>query len=417
MKGREDMPMRAIEERVRDAFGAAAETVTARDLPGVPAPAGRSRAARGPRAWAPRARSRALVPVAAAAGVAVIAVTTALVVPALLAGPPGGPAAALAGAPRFFAGVTPNPRGQVSTELNVYRSATGRVVASVPLPGRDHAFAAVARLGGDQAYVAAAVTSFRACTTRLYRFTIDARGRPAPLTPLSVPRVTGTVAELAGSADGNVLAYTAAGRCAPRGRALAGVIHLATGQVTTWTHPATAGSLSLTADGSVLGFTAGPSDVWVLPTSAPAGPLTRHARKVLHLRTGVFRAVLTSTGSGVYAETGTAPREAAAVLGLYSTTTGRRIRLVGRISTTPPRSASRPQPPSTRQPAPPTAAPITPGFAELSVTMDAAGRHLLIYGYPGFRGVTAMNLTSGHQASITTAQPPVTDSAFTTAAW
>jgi hypothetical protein len=214
-----------------------------------------------------------------------------------------------------------------------------------------------------------------------------------------------------------VLAYTAAGRCAPRGRALAGVIHLATGQVTTWTYPATAGSLSLTADGSVLGFLAGPSDVWVLPTRSPAGPLTRHARKVLHLRTGVFRAVLTNTGSRVYVETGTAPREGAVVLGLYSTTTGKRIRLVGRISTTPPRSASRPQPPSTRQPALPPAAPISPAFSELSVTMDAVGRHLLIYGYPGFRGVTEMNLASGHQASIPTAQPPVTDSAFTTAAW
>ena len=44
------------------------------------------------------------------------------------------------------------------------------------------------------------------------------------------------------------------------------------------------GDLSLTADGSVLTFTAGSpysnsyglTNVWVLPTSAPGGPLTRH---------------------------------------------------------------------------------------------------------------------------------------------
>src|SRR5262249_56905807 len=89
MKGLEEMPMRAMEERVRDAFGAAAETVTVQDLPGPPTPADRSRAAWGLRAWAPRARLHALVPVAAAACVAVIVVTATVVVPRLLAGPAG----------------------------------------------------------------------------------------------------------------------------------------------------------------------------------------------------------------------------------------------------------------------------------------------------------------------------------------
>ena len=46
MKGLDDMTVRATEERVRDAFGAAAETVTARDLPGPPTAAGHTRAAR-----------------------------------------------------------------------------------------------------------------------------------------------------------------------------------------------------------------------------------------------------------------------------------------------------------------------------------------------------------------------------------
>ena len=100
--------------------------------------------------------------------------------------------------------------------------------------------------------------------------------------------------ELVGSADGNVLAYKVGGRCAPH--LLTGVIHLATRQVTTWSYgkgglqPPLDGDLSLTANGSALGFTAGYlsgpyglMNVWILPTNSPGGPLTRHAHKVLHL--------------------------------------------------------------------------------------------------------------------------------------
>lgn len=415
MKGLDDMPLRAMEERVRDAFDATAETVTVRDLPGPPTAAGHTRAARGLRAWAPRARMHALVPLAAAAGVAVIIVTAIVVVPRLLAGPPGGlPGGALAGAPRFFAGVAENPPGHPpSTVVNIYRSATGRVVASVRLPRHLRMFAAVGRLGSDRTYAAAAVTR-NGCTTRLYRFTIDARGRPSGLTPLSVPQVTGAVGELVGSADGNVLAYTASGPCAPRAHTPVGVIHLATRQATTWTFQsarprwfnghkywqpyATVGSVSLTTDGSLLGFLAGPDrrdgpqDAWVLPTSSPPGPLTQNARKVLHLGTGVFRVLLNNSGSRAYVETQSAPRGGAVVLGLYSTSTGKRIRLLGRLG------------------------PGGRNLAELPITVDAAGQHLLAYGYLGSARVTVINLTTGRRAS-TRAAHLVVEGALTTVAW
>lgn len=405
MKGLEEMPMRAMEERVRDAFGAAAETVTAQDLPGPPAPAGRSRAAWGPRAWAPRARLHALVPVAAAACVAVIVVTATVVVPRLLAGPAGGQAGALAGAPKFFAGVAnPSEHFPPSTVLNIYRSATGRVAATVRPTSPEHEFAAVGRLGDDRTYVAAAVTSFGACTTQLYRFSIDARGRPSPLTPLSVPQVNGIVEELAGSADGNVLAYTAFGssRCVLHGRDQAGVIRLATGHLTTWSYGGQGGttfsSVSLTADGSMLGLASGPgdpssaSDAWVLPTSASAGPLIRHARKVLHLRTGVYRVVLNNTGSQAYVETGPASgRRGAVVLGLYDTTTGKRVRPLGRLGLG------------------------GPYLAKLWISLDEAGQHLLVYGYPASHRVTEINLTSGRRASTTAAHLFTED--LTAAAW
>jgi hypothetical protein len=257
-------------------------------------------------------------------------------------------------------------------------------------------FAAVGRLGSDRTYAAAAVTR-NGCTTRLYRFTIDARGRPSGLTPLSVPQVTGAVGELVGSADGNVLAYTASGPCAPRAHTPVGVIHLATRQVTTWTFQsarprwfnghkywqpsATVGSVSLTTDGSLLGFLAGPDrrdgpqDVWVLPTSSPPGPLTQNARKVLHLGTGVFRVLLSNSGSRAYVETQSAPRGGAVVLGLYSTSTGKRIRLLGRLG------------------------PGGRNLAELPITVDAAGQHLLAYGYLGSARVTVINLPTGRRAS------------------
>jgi hypothetical protein len=401
----DEAPMQAMEERVRDAFGAAAKTVTAEDLPGPPAPGGRSWAAWGLRVRAPRARLPALVPVAAAACVAVIVVTMTVVVPRLLAGPGGGPAGALAGAPKFFAGVAnPSEHFPPSTVLNIYRSATGRVAASVRPPGPEHEFAAVGRLGKDRAYVAAAVTSFGACTTQLYRFSIDARGRPSRLTPLSVPQVTGIVEELAGSADGTVLAYTALGssRCALHGHDQAGVIHLATGQVTTWSYggpgATTFSSVSLTADGSVLGLASGPGDpseasaAWVLPTSAPPGPLTRHARKILHLRTGVYRIVLNDTGSQAYVETGPASgRRGVVVLGLYDTTTGKQARLLGRLGLG------------------------GPYLAKLWISLDAAGQHLLAYGYPASHRMTEMNLSTGRQASTTAAH--LFTEGLTAAAW
>jgi hypothetical protein len=406
MKGLDDMPVRAMEERVRDAFGAAAETVTARDLPGPPTPAGHTRAAWGLRAWAPRARTHALIPAVAAAGVAVIIVVATVVVPRLLAGPPGGlPGGALAGAPRFFAGVAEKPRGQGTrtTVVNIYRSATGRVVASIRPPKPYHDFVAVSRLGGDRTYVAAIITAFgpTACTSHLFQFSIDGQGHPSGLTPLSVPQVTGQVAELVSSADGKALAFTVSG--CPRAQAV-GVINLAARQTSTWTvphhgiRPVSFGSLSLTEDGSRLGFVVGspagpigPANAYVLPTDSPSGPLMRHARKVLHVPTGVFRVVLSNNGSRAYVETQSAPRGGAVVLSEYSTTTGRRVRLLAQL-----RPAGR-------------------YLAELSVTVDAAGKHLLAYS--DVRRVTAVNLTTGHHASITAAQIPYLDAAYNTAAW
>jgi len=337
---------------------------------------------------------------AAAAALIVAAIPVTIGILGHTAGPAAGHG--LAGPPKFFAGVAGEPRGQIppATVVNIYRSATGRVVGSIrpPKPYRD--FSAVSRLGGDRTYVAAAITAFspNTCTVHLFQFSIDSEGHPSGLTPLSVPQITtGQVAELVSSADGKTLAFTASG-CAP-GLEI-GLINLATRQTTTWIVPHRylgAGSLSLTADGSRLGFMVAPipgyptTNAYVLPTDSPPGPLLRHARKVLHVPTGMLRVVLSNNGAQAYVET-VYSRGGPLVLGQYSTTTGQRVRLVGQLG----RPAGR-------------------SYAVFSVTVDAAGKHLLAY-KDAYR-VKMVNLITGHQASIQVAQIPFLDPADNTVAW
>ena len=344
----------------------------------------------------------------AAGGAAALAIIAAAIPATIgIVGHTPGPAAGhrqagLAGAPKFFAGVTPvGQQAHPATVVNIYRSATGRVAGSIRPPKPYHDFVAVSRLGGDRTYVAAAITRFSAaaCTSHLFQFSIDGRGHPSGLTPLSVPEVTtGGMEELVSSADGKELAFTASG-CAP-GLEI-GLINLATQKTTTWiiphhNHiPVSYGSLSLTADGTRLGFLDGPAsgdgptNAYVLPTDSPPGPVMRHARKVLSVPTRMFRMVLSNNGSQAYLET--LSHGGAVLLSEYSTTTGQRVRLVGQLS-----HRGR-------------------GFTVYSVTMDAAGKHLLAYG--SARQLKAVNLTTGHQASITVTQVPSVDTAYNTVAW
>ena len=342
---------------------------------------------------------------AAAAAIIAVAVPAAIGIPGHTSGPAAGHrAAGPAGGPTFFAGVTdtarqPPPR----TVVNIYRSATGRVIGSIRPPKPYHDFTAVSRLGGDRTFVAAAITAFSstACTSHLFRFSIDGQGHPSGLTPLSVPQVTGQVAELVSSAGGKTVAFTVSG-CTPTQEA--GVINLATRQTTTWKgpnhgiQPWVVGSLSLTEDGSRLGFVAGDpagpiglTNAYVLPTDTPSGPLMRHAMKVLHVPTGVFDVVLSNNGAQAYVETQSAAHPGTVVLSQYSTTTGQRVRVIGQLS------------------------PVGRFLGVFHLTVDAAGKHLLAY--TDAHRLKAVNLITGHQASITAAQIPYLDGAYDTAAW
>ncbi|MEP7022603.1 MAG: hypothetical protein ABJB47_02070 [Actinomycetota bacterium] len=404
----------AAEERLRDAFGAAASTISAEDLPPRPAPAGSfgpgraGRAARGLRAWAPRARVRALAPVAAAVSMTAIGVTAVVVVPGLMNGSPSGALAAgpLGGAPRFFAGVTAEVHSKgplidgvlrkatMVTKVKVYSSANGRPVAVVTAP-TPLGSASVARLGDDHTFVIAAYDK-KACATHFLKFSISEAGKASAITPLSVPQISGDVEQIAASADGKVLGFALSG-CAPQGLQMA-VIHLDTGKVTRWSNPGVGGSPSLNADGSVYGFVSSRTERsqkvtgWTIPTDAPAGPLYQHARKVLDLPNNVDTMILSPSGAQLYVETQDGSSQGPMVLDLYRTSTGTLIKQVIELI------------------------PAGQPLAIAGLSMDAASQHLLAYDLGDGSQVKAFDLRTGRHLSLTVPRLEI-DGTISTLAW
>lgn len=345
MSGRRRERVAATELRLRDAFAAAAETVDPGSIPGPPWPAaflgldparrpsaragwpGSGRRARwsrlppgGPRA--PWLRDQVLAPLAAAMAVTVIAVTMTAIVPKFLPGhqppSPGGSTAvrsydrALGGAgPRYFVGIRRPRQGVLATaSLEVYSAISGHTVARLKPPGQGRSFQAVATFGSDRTFVAAASTrpGAKACTTWFYRFSLGSGGRPVNLAQLSawtVPGVVTGVSALAASADGKMVAYSTRACATPLPVLRLGVINVSSGRGTAWTTRSTPRSLSLSPNGALLSFLASPGTspardphadaAWVVPTSAPPGPLSRHYRKAVRLPGAVSAAALSAT--------------------------------------------------------------------------------------------------------------------------
>lgn len=359
--------MSTLEDRLRDAFRADADTVRPEMIPGLReqvadgygvAGHGRSR------------RKRLAIPLAAAAAVAVIAVTASVVVPGILSGQPnrvpapsgsiaqGYPGDRVPGGPRprFFVAIMPSSRssGLVNAAaLEVFSSETGRLVGRLAPPPPGRYFQAVAALGNDRTFVAEAAAAHGVCRTWLYRFRLTPGGQPTGLAPLAVPEVAGRAnpsALLAASADGKVIAYdttacTETAASIVRDYGQVGVIHLGSGKVTAWTYrsPATPLDLSLSADGSQLAMVSNPSNgtwesssqfnsAWVLRTDAAPGQLARRYRKVVPEPPGlgeVGAEALSPTGAVMYASTTSSVlgRSFRMTLGAYQTATGRLIRV------------------------------------------------------------------------------------------
>jgi hypothetical protein len=377
----------SLEDRLRGAYQAAADTVAPDTVRGLPAlgdepgaaPGGRRspaswqiwafrRAAR--RAGRTRLSGRGLaIPLAAAAAVLAIVVSASIVAPRILAGPPsggqgpvGGLAQGYAGhrlpaasAPKFFVAVQATSSDvQYATTLAVFSSVTGRVVGRLELPVQNRYFQAVAALGSDRTFVVAASPgqrpgTWRTCGTWLYRFHLTPQGRPTGLTLLR-PELPGFVQPngLTASADGSAVAYdimtcTQTKTSIFRDLGQVGLLDVNSGRTRSWTYkfPATPYSLSLSADGSLLGMVSNPSDgtgessqainaAWVLPATAAPGQLGQRYRKVLGPPASPISAAISPTGAVTIAAVPRYfPKEAAhwhVTLAAYQTSTGRLIR-------------------------------------------------------------------------------------------
>lgn len=403
--------MNTTEDRLRDAFRADAATVQAgkiRGLRDLPAQPGR------PPARVRSGRKRLAAPLAAAAAVAVIAITATAVVPRILTGQPGSSptasgsiAAGYPGsrlpagpAPRFFVGIRPTllPAKDPVTSLGVYSSVTGRIVATLAPPQRGRYFQAVAALGDNRTFVAAATVndmpgSTRGCNTQLYRFQLTAQGQPTGLTPLAVRSVPGYLdfdTSLAASASGNVIAY-ATHSCTRAYDGSIGVIRLRTGKLRTWlfTYPSVPMNLSLSADGSLLSFASGPSSgprvgagaaAWVLRTRSAPGPLSLRYRQVIHSEhpaaqhfLDVQSAALSPTGAVMFAATAPPRGTAIETIGAYRTTTGGLIRVIHAFSHFQ--------------------------MGDCAISPDPSGRYLLVYALT-LRNLAWIDLATGKVTTV-----------------
>lgn len=348
--------MNSLEDSLRDAYRAAADTIRPETIrPPTFAAEPASRARRGPiaRGWA-GARGylragrlaggarRLGVPLAAAAAVAAIVVSATVVVPRVWSGQASGSASSgSAGVsaqafpgnrmpggqpPRYFTAIMSVSKSSQpdATSLDVFNPATGRVVGHLARPRPDLYFEAVAALGNDHTFVAAATRGVMprgtaGCNTWLYRFRVTPQGKPTGLQPLSLREVPGylELGTLAASANGSVVAYNTTPCAFPDSRAYAGqvgVIHMRSGQLTTWKYrfPASPTSLSLSADGRLLSMVGNPSNgssestitlnsEWVLRTSAAAGPLEQHYRRVFGAPHWPIASTLSPAGTVVIA--------------------------------------------------------------------------------------------------------------------
>jgi hypothetical protein len=283
-----------LEERLRDAYRAAADTVRPEAVqPGaILSPPGRARKrpGRGP------SRRRLLIPLAAAAAVIAVAAAVAVLLPRAAPGlGHGDSAGGLATpvpltTPGFFVAMN----WTTSPSMYVVSATTGDrgVQISLPFPAADLTSVAT---GDGQTFVVAA-TAPESCSTTLYRFSLAANGTPGAMTAFTtVDGQIGDPWEMAVSANSQFVAYQtlACDHRSVEQQAKAfkdhqpqtgslSVLDTVTGRTKQWTYQTNVngfvsgtGNVSISANGSVVGFANE-----VIDTSAPAGSLAAHARVV-----------------------------------------------------------------------------------------------------------------------------------------
>ncbi len=311
--------MNPIEERLKDAYLGATQTVRPEAIRGldeqVATITGRHRRPPPRLYWA--------APLAAAAAVAVIGVVLSVGTGAKVAPPPqhhqpAHPPVEPAGSPaERFLGVLSNS----SNRIFIINATSGDTVASMRPSDRRDTFGTPAT-GDGVRYVVATWQPGHCGSTRLEQFTLSSSGQPGKLTELTSLRRSVShlwILDLAVSGDGKTIAFWAS-TCVSRLVAVnthLGVIKLPTGRITNWTLPdkSIEYPMSLTRNGHVLEYNSGEfgpspsaSAVYLLPTNAAPGPAD-----------GVSRTLITAAqvGSNVVIAGATIDQNGAGVL-LYT---------------------------------------------------------------------------------------------------
>jgi hypothetical protein len=374
--------MNLIEERIRAAAQAAAETVAPDSVPPLELPAGRPRrfgrgrrAARSPGSawstWGPR-----VAPLAAAAAVIALVITLVNVGPApapegpeLSTGSAAGPApltpqgyVASGQVPRFYVQVTVHGApGKNPAEAVVHATATGAVLAVVP-PLAGHTVIRVTTAANGRTFVLEEepwTAAGRAGTARsaLAILNVTAAGRIQGMAALPYTAAgDASLLALALSADGTRLAFASQPATSRNEPTLTNVtvLKLAGGTSRTWSATGDLlGGLSWTADGKELAFNwqSGQSvSARLLDLTSPGGSLLGHSRvsTTLQQETGPGGTFVSCAGGSLITPDGTAVVCAAQQLHAgpgvlhpasgsgfaeFSAATGKLIRVLGQAKT------------------------------------------------------------------------------------
>jgi hypothetical protein len=303
----------SIEDRLRDAYQSAAETVTPGTIRRLDEQAV---TISDPDSQLVRpATRRVLIPLSAAASVALIGLLTAVVVPQFL------------GAARSHGGHKPSPRpvaaspagrflvavsGRKQQTLTVHNALTGASVATIAAPSHGLYFSDVAT--GDGEHYVAVLWRPHVCRSWLYQFQLSPSGQPGALTPYALATSNELLNPIAVSKDNSTFAY-AGEQCSASSatpQADLAVVTVASQATRSWSIPkqADVSSLSLSAGGRMLAYDVGQtklyrSAAYVLPASAGPGTAFQRSRVVatgarFGHRAAVSSDVITPDGRWLY---------------------------------------------------------------------------------------------------------------------
>jgi hypothetical protein len=370
--------MNTLEDKVRAALRETAGEITPRSVPPL-----RLHDARRPGPLGGVARRRWptwLVPLAAAASVAIVIAASLAVSGVLRVRHPGTStsghqAGPFAGVPPYYLvlrGTNPSPTALQPQFALVKTTATGAVVARITAPKPYGTFVAVTAAADGRAFVLAASpwrvhhvdggVDVPESPTKFFLLRLGPNGRPAHLTALPIAPLPGTAANIAVSPDGSKLAVAVRGGEAGGPSAAITVFNLATGSERVWTWPGggpitnNAGGfgevLSWTTDGRTLAFqqwVGNSIDIRLLDTTSPGGSLRSDSRlavqwkddaETFHFVHGKasnvifgFSAIITGDGTKVVAATASEtkhPLNSELAFTEFSASTGKVVKVLGR---------------------------------------------------------------------------------------